>query len=237
MKKKTLLILAISLGLLVGVIAVFNINVTTRQGRNYKVATKKIPLYFKVLSFVYRHYAYKQLVSEIINNKINATDRTLAIFNWTHQNIRQNIPDNYPIVDDHVLNIIIRGYGANDQSAEVFATLCNYAEIDAFYTYLYTKQRNSKIVLAFAKLAEQWVAFDPYNGVYFVKNNHDLELATVEDITKGNWDVKYSASFNKKKIDYKKYFGSIADIKHNKWTRPGIQAPWPRLGYELKKPR
>jgi len=130
----------------ISIVAVANIEVSTRQGINYVVKTKKIPLFYKVLGYIYRHLAYKQIVREIIKDARSDEEKVLRIFNWTSQQIRRNIPEDYPIVDDHVLNIIIRGYGTTDQSQDVFVTLCNYAGVAA--TWILTSPNNSKNFLA-----------------------------------------------------------------------------------------
>ena len=112
--------------LLVSLVFLLNVQVTTRQGINYKVTSIKIPLYLKLLDFFDRHYNYISLVSRITHGCINKETKILALFNWCYANIKDQ-PETLPVVDDHVWHIIIRGYGAGEQSSDVFTTLCNYA--------------------------------------------------------------------------------------------------------------
>ena len=63
---------------------------------------------------------------------VGSRTRVLAVFDWTARRI-QPTPEGWPVVDDHILNIIIRGYGMTDQRADVFATLTTYAGVPAFW--------------------------------------------------------------------------------------------------------
>ncbi len=122
--------------IIIGITTLININVTTEQCINYRCHSIRIPLYLKVLDFFDRHYHYKQLVREIIKNEKTDEGRVIKIFTWTYGNIRK-VPSGFPVIDDHVWHIIIRGYGANDQFQDVFSTLCNYAGLEANFYYLF----------------------------------------------------------------------------------------------------
>ena len=149
--KKFIFKLLIGIALLTAMIVLLNIKVTTRQGVNYQVHTIRIPLYLKILDFMDRHYNYKQLVQRIIKNEHDKQERVMKIFSWTYHNIRKQ-PEELPVVDDHVWHIIVRGYGVSDQSCDVFATLCNYTGIDAFFHSFKEEGKDEKITLSFAKL-------------------------------------------------------------------------------------
>ena len=51
--------------------------VTTRQGVNFKVSNREIPLYIKVFDFVYRHYQYRTLANEITRGLGSDRERVL----------------------------------------------------------------------------------------------------------------------------------------------------------------
>lgn len=208
-----------------------NINVTTRQGINYKWRTIMIPLYLKILDFFDRHYNYTQLVKNIVKDAKTDKERVMNIFAWAYANIRK-VPDGFPIIDDHVWHIIIRGYGAEDQFSDVFTTLCNYAGVNAFYSCIYTEDKSSKIILSFAKFDNRWLVFDPYRGNYF--KNKNGEIADIEEIERKNtWNIESLGG--KPDIDYTAYFDNLPSVKDIGLSRTNIQSPLKRLMYELKK--
>ena len=238
--KKKLLKLLFWIAALIVIIVVLNIKVSTRQGINYSVHTIRIPLYLKVLDFLDRHYNYQWLVQRIISNSETDKEKVLKIFKWTCENIKK-VPDGYPVIDDHVWHIIVRGYGVVDQSSDVFTTLCNYAGIEAFYNKIFTKDRSSCAILSFAKVDKRWFVFDPYNGVYF--KNKQGKLANIEEIIKGDW-VKNSIDTvmqgsgiagRKSDIDYTSYLKNLSPITEMGLKRANIQSPMKRLEYEIKK--
>ena len=213
------------------VIILLNINVTTRQGVNFKVHTIKLPLYLKVLDFFARHYNYNILVAEIIGKAKTGEERALRIFLWTHQHIKPQ-PEELPVIDDHVWNIIIRGYGIDDQSADVFATLCNYAGLDAFFSQISSQDKEEAIVVSFVKIMGKWYVFDPGKGVYFVDaigRMMDLEGMRA----KNTWLVKNVGIDNN--LAYARFFENLPLLKDVDLRRSNIQSPFRRLAFEVKK--
>lgn len=235
MRKKTFIVLFIIFFIVLSIV-ILNLNVTTRQGINYKVSTLKIPLYLKILDFYDRHFNYKWLVSRITTSDMSDYDRIMDIFNWTVDNLVRQ-PKELRTVDDHVWHIIVRGYGACDQFADVFSTLCNYAGYDAFFMKLSDKTCGLGAPFAFVNVKSKWYVFDPYNGAYFLRN--DKRLASIEDIAAGNWWVytKLSKSVISKG-EYGHYFSNIASIDFkgaHKWSRANMQSPVNRFFYGIFK--
>ena len=214
------------------IVFMLNIKVTTRQGVNYVVREIKIPLYIKIFEFIDRDYQYKVLLKEIIKGCKDDEGKILAIFNWTHENIKQNIPENYPIVDDHVWHIIVKGYGVNDQLSDVFTTLCNYAGTSAFYTWVYSDDKKSALPLAVVEINDRWFIFYPYRGAYF--ENRRGELADIEDIKANDW-VVVENNDEGPTINYADYFGNLSMPKEHNLTKGSIQSPINRLIFEIKK--
>lgn len=132
---------------------------TTRQGVDFQVSAKPIPLYVKAVDFLHRHSHYRLLAEEITGGLPSDRERVLAVFEWTRQHIRDT-PKGWPVVDDHVLDIIIRGHGLDDQMADVFTTLATYAGVPAFWW-------PGSVVLSFARVDGRWRMFDVANGVVF----------------------------------------------------------------------
>ncbi len=226
--KRIILIISISIGILY----ILNIKVTTQQGINYEVQTIEIPLYLKLLDFFDRHYNYKWTIDRIIGNSRIDKEKVLKIFEWTYKNIKKS-PEGYPIMDDHVWHIIVRGYGVADQSSDVFTTLCNYAGVDAYFSMVYSEDRSSRIPLSFVKIGEVWTIFDPYRGVYF--KNRRGELASIEQIVNGDWLTENVDKFQKSDIDYTFYFKNLLPIQEIGLQRANVQSPINRLRYEIKK--
>lgn len=230
--KKPLRLLIVYSVIFISIAAILNINVSIQQGINFKVHTVRMPLYLKLLDFMDRHYNYKQLVKSIINEHDNEQERVMKIFTWTQQNIKKQ-PESLPVIDDHVWHIIIRGYGTSDQSQDVFTTLCNYAGINAFFDFIYTKDKTRIISLSFVKLNKAWMVFDSYNGVYF--KNRAAELANIEQIRKGNWLVFNTAQINRQDSDYAKFLENLPEIKNMDFKRANIQSPLRRFIFQLKR--
>lgn len=214
---------------------ILNMPVTSQQGVNYAVKTLKMPLYIKIIEFLDRDYHYKELARRICQEYRSDEDKVLAIFAWTQQNIKTNIPEGWPVIDDHVWHIIIRGYGANDQFQDVFTTLCNYAKLDAFFCRL-SKNSREKITFSFVRLRKEWSVFDAYNGIYF--KNKKGELANIKDLLSGEWQlvsITESTPFDYQY--YKDYFKNLYSINYDDWifTRPAIQSPLRRFLYQIKR--
>jgi hypothetical protein len=207
---------------------------TTLQGVNYRVTARRIPLYVKVIDFLQRHYQYGPLVSRICAAKTSDADCVMAIFDWTHENIRPT-PAGWPIIDDHPLHIVIRGYGESDQMADVFATLSVYAGVPAFLSFLEEARHGERLVLAFAKIEGQWTVFDVQKHVVFKDRQGNLasvdtlvgDPALVDQQTHGlRPGVRYSTFISKE---------LLSPFVVPRPLRTELQQPGPRIRYELRR--
>jgi len=211
-----------------------NLEVTTKQGVSYEVRVIKIPLYLKLLDFFDRHYNYGVLTKKIISGAVSDEDKAMKILEWTYNNIRDN-PKELPVIDDHVWHIVVRGYGTDDQFQDVFTTLCNYANLNAFYFDVYSKAGGARKPLSFVRIAGRWTIFDVYNGVYFV--NKKGQMAGVDDLFRGDWKA---LSATKRAVPgyYDEYFKTLDSLTFNKWwlSRGAIQSPVRRFIYFIKRP-
>lgn len=212
---------------------IFTLPVSTHQGVNFQVSTREIPLYVKALSFLYRHYQYGTLAEEITRGLSSERERVLAVFEWTRQNIRRT-PEGWTVVDDHILNIVIRGHGLSDQMADVFTTLSTYAGIPAFWQNLRLSGSGKKLVLSFAKVEERWVVFDVANGLIF--RNEQGDLASVEEIAADPGLVERTAgSLRHRGILYQRYFEGFMPPRVPDVLRAEKQMPWSRLTFEVRR--
>ena len=129
----------------------------TRQGVNFQLLDKSLPLYVKVIDFVHRHEHYGLLAKEITAGLATDRERAEAILSWTRRTIRP-IPDGFPVVDDHVLDIIVRRYGSLDQMADVFSVLATYAGVPSYWEGVETGPMPG--LYAYARLDGQWFLVD-----------------------------------------------------------------------------
>lgn len=211
---------------------VINIEVSTRRGVNYVLNEEKTPLYIKTLNFFHRHFKYKRLAKEITRGLKTDEERVLAIFDWTVKNIKK-VPRGMPIIDDHVLNIIIRGYGTSDQSADVFTTLCTYVGYPSVMYRLIPRGRKEDIIVSAVLLNERYILFDTYWRNLFLNRNGNL--ASIDDFRK---DPSLASLVKNKPIirgiPYKDYFNHVVPIKELRTPRAKLQIPFSRLMYEVK---
>jgi len=137
--------------------------VTTRQGLNYEVTERKIPLGLKLYQFLHRDAAYRRLAAEITQGLTADEARLAALLHWVRSRVRP-APAGSAIIDDHILNIIERGYGADDQISDVFCTLAAYAGHPAFWKVLREREGASKRVLSVVWISGEWTVWDAVQG-------------------------------------------------------------------------
>lgn len=161
--------------LVVGAVAMMP--ATTRQGIDFKVSTISLPLYVKALEFVDRDVNYRTLSRTVTAGQTTDEARALAVFRWVRRNVR-DVPPGFPVVDDHIWHIIVRGYGVDDQKADIFTTLTTYAGVPAYWIVL--ELRGPRLPISFVKIDGRWRVFDVEHG--FVFRNAGGELATLDEL-------------------------------------------------------
>ena len=204
--------------------------VTTGQGINYKVSRLELPLYLKLLNFYDRHFNYKWLTKRITGHLKTKEEKIFQLFQWTHENILQQ-PNDLPIMDDHVWNVYVRGYGVSDNFHDLFTTLCNYAGADGFFLPIYIDNSNKRINLSFISIKRGWVVFDPYNGIYF--ENKFRNWATIPEIKEQNWKIAKLKSNDITESYYKPYLEVLPTIEKIGYKRANTQSPFNRLKLQL----
>lgn len=206
---------------------------TTRQGVNFHVSQRSIPLYVKAIDFLHRHYQYQRIAGEITAGCSDDRARALAVFAWTRQNIRKT-PDGWPIIDDHILHIIIRGYGVSDQMADVFSTLCTYAGVPAFWQVVNSADSRRQWLLSFARVDGKWVVFDVANAIIF--KNEQGELASLDELkAHPAWVASSASGVHIGGAAYDEGFSRIAKPAIPNPLRSQLQMPLPRLWYQLQQ--
>ncbi len=220
--------------LLVMVSAVMNLDVSIKQGVGASYRYVHMPLYVKWTQFLARHYEYARLVKEITRYCKTDEEKVLAVLNWTREHIR-DVPKDMPVVDDHILNIIIRGYATPGQYQDVFTTLCTYAGIPAFWDRCYSDNHKIRYALSFVKIGGKWGVFDAYRGKYFRKNNG--EIAAIEDII-DNSSLLKGEDLDKilvRGIPYREFYHNLQHVEKPSTSRAEKQMPVRRVIFEAKK--
>lgn len=219
--------------LIFGLVAIGHLPVTTKQGVNYEVSEHRIPLYRKAFEFLDRDAQYRHLAQGITRGAASDTVRVRAVFDWTARRI-QTVPEGWVVVDDHILNIIIRGYGTTDQRADVYATLSTYAGVPSFWQKLVAPGTERGLILTFAQVDGRWVVMDVANGFLFQTLRG--ELASLDDFATQRavlpagaeplmiGDRPYPTVFRQLRMP------SIPDT-----LRAELQMPWRRLWYQSRR--
>jgi hypothetical protein len=216
-----------------GLVLVANVPVVSKQGVNFGVSEHRMPLYLKAFEFLDRDAQYRQLANEITHEASSDRERVLVLFDWTARRI-QPAPEGWPIVDDHILNIIIRGYGTNDQRADVFATLTTYAGVPAFWRKVVAPGTHDGVVLTFVRVEGRWVVMDIANG--FIFRNARGELASAEDVAANRSLVPAAAgSIMMGSTPYSQAFEQLRTPATPRPLRAELQMPWPRLWDQAKR--
>lgn len=224
------LLVPAALLVLAGAYAIITVGSTTRQGVNYRVSARTIPVYVKAIDFIDRHYQYRLLASEIVDGRSSDTDRVLAVFEWTRRNIRDT-PPGFPVVDDHVWHIIVRGYGQADQKADVFTTLATYARVPAFWAHLGPTPPH--LILSFVRTGGRWRVFDIEHGLVF--RNQQGGLASAEELAADPSLVDRVAGGREyARRPYRSFFDGFRPPPPPPVLRAELQMVWPRLTHEMK---
>lgn len=167
------LILSSLLGLLV-------LPATTRQGYNAKVTTRHIPLMIKAMDFLVRDYEYRDLATRLTRGLTVDEEKADAVLRWTQDHIRP-VPAGWPVVDDHISHIMIRGYGQEDQMADVFTTLATYSGVPSFWKIAWDRRKPGFLTLSFVKIGGRWTVWDVAAGVAF--RDAKGRLLSVEELS------------------------------------------------------
>lgn len=227
--------LIIAISVILCAILILNMPLPTKQGINYAVRLYRIPLYIKVIEFIDRDYRYGRLAGDIVRGKNDETEKALAVLGWVKDNIRTDIPEGWPIYDDHIWNIVVRGYGLPDQLSDVFTTLCMYAGMPAGWVRINADDSSHQLVLSFVKVGGRWLIFDVFRNKYFL--NDKGGIASIDDIPAGGYDkddaIKIVPGLDKR---YEEYFKNLKYYTGDFDLRVKKQMPIQRVLYEISKP-
>jgi hypothetical protein len=204
--------------------------VTTSVGYNYHVTTKRWTLFEKAVAFVDRDLEMRRLTSDIAGADGTQEKRLLRMYDWVTENIH-TVPPDMPVVDDHVLNIFVRHYGAIDQRAEALAALASYDGMPSALVALGKNPKRRLVQLTVVQMRDRVVAFDVNNRVVFRKPSG--ELASLDDLVADPSIIRESS--HGAIVDgapYEEHFERLREISPN-YLRMAQQRVLPRLVNEL----
>ena len=199
----------------------------TRIGINYEVSTYRLPLYETALHFFSRELQAQRLAKQITESATDDEERILQLFSWTLRHVHPN-PPGLPIVDDHVLNILIRGYGMPDQRTEAFALLASARGFPAGAAFLQPKGSSHDLVVALVKLHGRVIVLDVANGLIF--RNRSGRLASVDEI-RADPELVLDAcnGLRLHGIPYPRYIEQLGNTSSEPFLRMQRQSFWERL--------
>ena len=204
----------------------------TRLVANRQPATQTLSFYAKGLAFLYRDSQYRLLAGEITRGLRADPEKVMAILQWTNQQVR-HAPEGWPVVDDHILNIIIRGHGTDDQMADVFSTLCTYAGVPAFWLLFHSATSGKILVLSFVHLEGQWAVFDVANGRPF--RDRSGRFASLPQLKKDPGLLTPAEELYHPGRSYADFFERMEPLEIPRILRAQRQMPWPRFWYETHR--
>jgi hypothetical protein len=178
---------------------------------------------------------YRFLARDLIKGRSSDRDKVLALFAWTREHIRPT-PPGFPVVDDHILHIIIRGYGQDDQMADVFTTLTVYAGIPSFWRVVKVTDGDvrGRVILSFARVGGRWAVFDVARGFVMADASGRLldvgELTTHPALVQTMVGVEAPAG-----IPYRRYVERLQAFQVPAVLRTQKQMPLPRLAFETRR--
>jgi hypothetical protein len=214
-----------------GIVAVtiWNYPCHYKVGINGEQFKKGIPLYAKASGFLYRDWAYKDIVHSIIGTgHMSDNEKALAILRWTYENVDKKVPLGLKVVDDHPLNIIIRQYGAGDQIEDVFTILCSYAGMRAGILKCYNKARTTFRMFSVVRIGGRWLIFYAGKNKYFLNKKGDIGSA--QDYLNG--DLVLS---EEDRSLYSEFLDDLKNAELSSLTRADEQMPFRRIPAEIKK--
>ena len=147
------------------------------------------------------------------------------------RNVRP-VPEGFPVLDDHVWNIIVRGYGAADQITEVFTLLASYSCCPATLAELHATPTKG-IMVAVVELDGAPRVLDVVRQVIF--RNETGDFASIEDLARNPRIVTAAAGGRTPQGEpYERYFAEIGALRPG-FERMELQKPWQRLKGELRR--
>jgi hypothetical protein len=198
-------------------------------GIDYQVTEQQLPLWLKTWQFLQRDSRTQRLADSITAGIQDPGRRAQQVLQWTRQNIRPH-PEGAPVIDDHVWSIVERGYGSNDQRADVFTTLLTYAGVRSHWTLVGPPPPSLPISLVL--LEGRWRVVDVDQGIIF--RNQSGEWASAEELAESPELIRASVTGQvPDPTAYLRYFEEFEPPRTPPVLRAELQMPGRRLAFEL----
>jgi len=208
--------------------------VRSRQGINYEVTQHTLPLSLKLAGFVYRDMEYRHLARALTRGVHRDEAKVLRLYEWVRSHITAGSPPGLPVVDDHVWNIIVRGYGESDQLADVLATLCAYAGIPADLALLGPPSGPMVHAVAMVKLDGRWCPLDPFYGI--VVRHAEGRLMSREELLADPTLLRHAApGLVVNGVEYPRLYVWLPQISPGAELRPYRHMPLWRAWYQVRR--
>ena len=203
---------------------------TTRYGVNYQWSSKRIPLFEKTVNFVSRDLQLRRLAREVADGASSEEQKALKIFAWVVRNV-QPTPPGFPVVDDHVLHILIRGYGAPDQRSEALAVLASYNGMPATAAAVSIPDERATLVLTLVQVNGRIAVFDVGHELVF--RNTSGQFADLDDIAREPSLVTNAVrGISIYGVPYQRYVVGFRELRPA-FSRMEQQKLWPRITFEV----
>jgi hypothetical protein len=204
--------------------------VSRSTGVNHVVSRSTLPMWKKASEFLARGGHLEQTADLALGHVSGEEPKALAALAWTRANITHAPPDR-PVIDDHIWNVIVRGYGQADQLADVFTTLLTYQGVPAFWSNVGRSPMVNPV--SYVWIAHQWRVFDVARGLIF--RTESGALATAADLAADPGIVRRTAQQARlADLDgYLALFEGYRPPDRPDILRAELQMPRRRLAFEL----
>lgn len=206
---------------------------TTREGLNYVVTRRTIPLYAKLIHFASRDLELRELARDVTKGCRTEEEKVMALFRWVTTDLTWPPPEGLPVVDDHVSYVVIRRYATSDQVHDVLTVLCEYAGMRAFWKRCTIPASDHQLLLSFVKVDGAWCVLDPVHRIAFTDPRG--RLVPIEELAKHpEWVDPIFASVPWKGPRPNQYLAELVPFQEPRMTRGELQRPFHRVVAEVK---
>jgi hypothetical protein len=161
-----------------GVVVLAFIPATSLEGVDAAVTRHRISLLEKGGRFWLRHAEFQRLAEAAAGGETDPQRRVLKLLDWTGTMVRP-MPPGVPVIDDHILHIVLRHYGNTTQMAEVFTALTTYIGNHGKWEVSTPPGAQAQMALSFVESEDGWWVFDVEHGAWF--ETETGRIATVPD--------------------------------------------------------
>lgn len=206
--------------------------VTSRVGVNYVVTTQGLTLAEKVVHFLSRHWQTQRLAASVTGSARSSEEKIERILAWVNDHV-QPVPPKFPVVDDHPLHILLRGYGSADQRTEAFTLIASYADLPTATVFTRPKGADRPLILALVRWEKSLYPVDVEHNLLF--RTASADLADLEDLSEHPEWIKVAAGdLQIDGIPYAAYWQDARSLEPS-FERMKLQRPWARVQAEAEK--